>query len=102
MEAKTKAAPNISAALFWDTKMENINWNTNAPYVVERVLSRGAWADFKTLLAFYGKERIRNEALNLRYLDKRTLAFCASYFNIPIEKFRCYTTQQSNPGHWSY
>ena len=102
MEAQPKAAPNIPAALFWDTKIDRINWEGNAPYVIERVLSRGTWADFKTLLAFYGKERLKSEVLKLRYLDKRTLAFCAAFFNVSLEKFRCYTYQRSNPQHWGF
>ncbi len=82
--------------------MAKIDWDVNSSYVIERVLSRGTWKDFKTLLSFYGMERVKTAAIQLRYLDKRTLAFCSVFFHVPIEKFRCYNFQQSNPGHWEY
>ena len=102
MDVQPKPAPNISPSLFWDTSFAQINWERNAPYVIERVMSRGDWDDFKKLLSFYGKLRVKNEVLKLRYLDDRTLAFCAAFFNLPIEKFRCYSFKQLNQGHWNY
>ncbi|MCF8248071.1 MAG: hypothetical protein K9J37_06175 [Saprospiraceae bacterium] len=102
MVLKLNPLPDISPKLFWDTDVSSINWELNAPYVIERVLSRGAWKDFKNLLSFYGKTRLKNEVQQLRYLDQRSLAFCSVYFNVPIEKFRCYTFKQSNQPHWNY
>jgi hypothetical protein len=102
MGLSPKTSPHISPKLFWDTDVSSINWELNAPYIIERVMSRGTWKDFKNLLSFYGKQRLKTEVLKLRYLDQRSLAFCSVYFNVPIEKFRCYTFKQSNQSHWNY
>ena len=92
----------LTKGLFWDVDFEKIDWDKNAPYVVERVLSRGKWENFKTILAYYGKSRIKEIIVKLRYLDKRTLHFCSVYFNIPLNEFRCYNIRQSNRLHWDY
>lgn len=92
----------IPLNLFWDTDASKLDWEVNAPYIIERVLSRGTWKDFKNLLSFYGKPRLKAEVTKLRHLDLRSLAFCVAYFNVPIEKFRCYNFKQSNQLHWNY
>ena len=92
----------LSKGLFWDVDFENIDWEKNAPFVVERVLGKGKWEHFKSILEFYGKVRINKIILNLRDIDKRTLHFCSVYFDIPLHKFRCYNTRQLSQQHWNY
>jgi hypothetical protein len=92
----------FSAYLFWDTDRTKIDFQKSKAYVIERVLSHGMLSDWYLLKAYYTAPVIREAVLNIRYLDDRTLHFCAAYFDIPIEQFRCYTYAQSNPGHWNY
>ena len=92
----------ISQTLFWDVDISKIDPAKNASYIIERVLSRGSWDEFKKLIDHYGKEKVAQYATKLRYLDKIVLAFCVTYFKIPKEKFRCYILQQSQPTHWNY
>lgn len=92
----------LSKSLFWDVDFEKIDWEKNAIFVVERVLMKGKWENFKSILEYYGKPRIKEIIVNLRYLDKRTLQFCSVYFDIPLNKFRCYNIRQSNRLHWDY
>ncbi len=92
----------LSKGLFWDVDFENIDWERNAPYVVQRVLDKGSWENFKTILEYYGKSRIKEIIIKLRYMDKRTLHFCSVYFIIPLNEFRCYNIRQSSRIHWDY
>ena len=92
----------FSNYLFWDTNPKTIDFEKNKPYVIERVLSHGLLKDWLLLKQLYGKATIKKVVLQLRHLDKFALHFCAAYFNIPIENFRCYTFTQSNPTHWNY
>ncbi len=69
----------FSQNLFWDVRLESIDLEANAPYVVQRVLEYGQLDDWKLLVAFV------------------SLAT-----SIPKESFRCYTSRQSNPKHWEY
>lgn len=92
----------FSNYLFWDVDKYNIAFDKRKSWVIERVLSHGMLSDWEQIKAYYGKEIIREVVMQLRYMDKRSLHFCAAYFDVPISKFRCYTYAQSNPGHWDY
>jgi hypothetical protein len=92
----------LSRVLFWDTDYDRIDWDKRARYVIERVVTRGNWSDWLAIKEYYGLELIRLEMLESRDLDKKSLNFLSKLFNIPQDKFRCYTFQQSNPGHWNY
>jgi hypothetical protein len=92
----------FSPYLFWDTDPTTIDWDKHARYVMTRVLCRGTLEDLKKLIELYGRDRISREIVQVRYLDKRTLNFCSVIFDIPKEKFRCYTLKQSNLSHWDY
>ena len=92
----------LSKAIFWDTDYDSIDWEKNARYVIERVLMYGTIEDWRTIQGYYGRERIRDEMLQSRDLDPKSLSFLSCIYNIPKEKFRCYTRIQSNLGHWTY
>jgi len=91
----------LTRAIFWDTNYESIDWGKNASYVVDRVLHFGKLSDWHQVLSFYGREKILKIALQLRYMDKRVLSYCAAFFNIPKEEFRCYNTEPSIQQLWS-
>lgn len=93
---------NLSKVIFWDTDYGAIDWDNKARYVIERVLMYGTIADWRTIQQQYGMDRIRDEMLQSRDLDPKSLAFLSVIFNIPKDQFRCYTQIQSSPGHWIY
>ncbi|MCB9034995.1 MAG: hypothetical protein H6557_00070 [Lewinellaceae bacterium] len=92
----------LSKVIFWDTAYEAIDWDNKARFVIGRVLMYGTIADWNTIKAYYGLERIKQEMLHERYLDKKTLSFLSCIFDVPKEEFRCYTERQSTPPHWNY
>ncbi len=94
--------PDINKALFWDIDYDNINYKEHARFVIERVLTRGNFNDWQELKRYYGLGKIKEEVVNIRYLDKTTLNFCQKFFNIKKEKFRCYNTEPSIRKLWSY
>lgn len=93
---------NFSPNLFWDTDETTLDLEKNARFIIERVLMRGRLSDWWTLYRLYGPERIKVEAMKIRYLDKVTLSFCSSFFNVPKSKFRCYRQPQSIQQLWQY
>lgn len=92
----------LSRVLFWETDYEKIDWDAKARYVIERVVMYGFLEDWRAIQKYYGMEKIKEVVLQARDFDPKTLSFLRVIFNIPKEKFRCYTTLQSNPGHWVY
>lgn len=94
--------PVFDKALFWDTNPDALDFEKNARWIIARVLQYGDLNDFRKLVDFYGWDRIKNEMLQVRYLDKLTLNLLSVLFKIPKEQFRCYTWQQSNPAPFPY
>lgn len=92
----------LSKVIFWDTDYSRINWEEKARFVISRVLMFGNISDWNAIKAFYGLDRIKNEMLQERYLDKKTLSFLCCIFDLPKEKFRCYIEQQSSLAHWNF
>lgn len=92
----------LPKVLFWDVDFEKLDPEKNAHFIVTRVVQRGSLDDWFAIKKYYGLDIIKDILLHTRYLDKLTLHFFSMYFNIPIEQFRCYTFQQSNPELWNY
>lgn len=58
--------PNLSLLrpiLFWDTKIENINWDKQKRAVIKRIFERGNEIEKNEIIRFYGIESI-NEVLS--------------------------------------
>jgi hypothetical protein len=92
----------LSKTLFWDTDIKKIDYERNARHIIERVLQRGMLNDWFEIKKYYGLDRIKQEILQIRYLDKISLNFCSKYFKISKENFKCYNTEQSIQKLWNY
>lgn len=100
MNANT--ATRFSKNLFWDTDETTLNPEEHSRFIVERVLMHGRLSDWEALKQLYGTDRIKGEAMKIRYLDKVTLSFCSTVFKVPKSKFRCYKQPQSIQQLWPY
>lgn len=49
----------FSNALFWDTKVDKINWIRNKKWVIKRVFEYGNEQEIKEIIRFYGKDVIK-------------------------------------------
>lgn len=92
----------FSDFLFWDVEKDSIDLESNAPFVVSRVLELGRFNDWRLLVGKYGIPRIAEIAQNLRTLDPKALSFICALTSIPKESFRCYTTKPSTQTHWNF
>jgi len=102
MKKKTLSIEDFSPSLFWDVDKTTLDMEQHRRFIIERTLTHGTLTDWQLIKKHYGKATIRTESMQIRYLDKQTLAFCAAYFHEPIQNFRCYKLKQSNPSHWDY
>jgi hypothetical protein len=92
----------LRPSLFWDTDIQKIDLQKHKASVIERITLRGHLEEFRAMMQFYGNDTVKKSLLNARWLDKITLAFCSTIFDIPETEFRCYKLAQSNPEHWDY
>ena len=92
----------LRPSLFWDVDVQTIDLVKHKASVIERILTRGHLDEFQAMMRFYGRNTVKRSILNARWLDKTTLAFCSTIFDVPETAFRCYKLAQLNPEHWYY
>jgi hypothetical protein len=73
-----------SAALFHDTRAQDIDPKAHAPFVIERVLDRGTLRSVTALLRYYGRERIRSffREGGTGRVSRRTVPLWAAFLHI--------------------
>lgn len=62
MEEERKIHPDLSKlskGLFWDTRIEKINWLRNKKWVIQRTFEYGNEEEIKEIIRFYGKDTIK-------------------------------------------
>lgn len=87
----------LSPHLFWDVNIATLNWNKHAALIVERVIERGTYKNFKLLEQHFGKPALANIIKKLSYLHPKDIAFVHTYFSIPFNELKCYTEKRLNP-----
>ena len=88
--------------LFWDADPQQLDFDVNKRYVIERVLNRGSLSDLREMFAYYGRQVVADVAVSLRSLDPKALSFASCILSVPREKFRCYTSKPSSKAPWIY
>jgi hypothetical protein len=66
------------------------------------VLEYGLIDDWRFILKYYGIKRIAEIAKTFRELDEKSLYFISYLSDTPVEEFRCYNYQPSQPRHWNF
>ncbi len=92
--------PNLSGTAFWDVNFEEIDFEKNALFVMEKVFNYGLWNDQIAIIKYYGKDRIATEIVQGAYFKKKVLSFLCLIFDLHPADFKCYTRRQSHLQHW--
>ena len=92
----------FSNNLFWDSKVENLDFQKHATQIIKRVMMKGSENDILQILHYYGIEKVKKTVTKVRYLDDVTLSFCCTLFDLIKQDFTCYKHKQSIPTHWNY
>jgi hypothetical protein len=87
--------------LFWDIDFSRLDAEKSSRLIIERVFSLGTIDEIKTVIEYYGKDRIVNTLESLNYLDPKTLNFVSVLFDKPKNEFRCYIKRQCGPQLWN-
>lgn len=89
----------LSGKAFWDVDINNLNYQTQANYIIRKVFENGSWDDILEITAFYGMKKVRDVLTAATYLKENTLYFASLFLDIPRSQFTCYTTTQYHPVH---
>ncbi len=98
-----RVAETLSSHLFWDVDSEKLDPESNAAFIIQRVLQYGLIEDWLFIQKYYGLKKIGKIASKeIRDLDDKSLSFVAFITKIPKEQFLCFTLKQSKPKHWDF
>ena len=75
-----KSRPNISKTAFWDVNFEEIDFEKNHVFVVDKVFNYGKFNDLSELIRYYGVENIKKAMIQVPYFRKEVFAFICAYF----------------------
>ena len=89
--------PNLSKTAFWDVNFEQLDYEKNAVFIMEKVFNYGLWNDQLAIIRYYGEERIRKEIVKGAYFKKKVLRFLCVIFDLQSTDFTCYIRRQSLP-----
>jgi len=92
----------FSQNLFWDVDASALDMEENKRFIIQRVLEYGIRSDWEIIKNSYGINTIAEEMQKVRTLDRTSLSFISAITNIPVKKFRCYTSKQSKAQHWNF
>ena len=90
--------------LFWDCRPETLDSESNAPYILERVLEYGSLTAVRWALETYGAERVRAflRDRGARTLSRKTLSFWTMLLDLESEPcFERSSLSRSRP-FWNY
>ena len=97
-----KAPIPFTKEIFWDTNFSQLEIGKNDDYIIEKVLNFGTDEDWTKLKEIFSKEQITQSAISNRNLKPKTVTYLATIWDIPLNKFRCYTEKQSQTAHFDY
>lgn len=92
---------NLSDHLFWDTDKSSLLNNSSEIFILERVMEYGTIEDWRAVNKFYKKEKLKQLVVQLKNISDKSFTFLSNYFDIPKEKFACYTKNQSQRNFWN-
>jgi hypothetical protein len=91
----------LNKTYFWDINPEFLDDQKSRRIIIERIMNLGNLDEIKLVRKYYGDEVVKDTVTNLNYIDPKTLNFLSLLFDIPKNKFKCYTRKQSNVQHWN-
>ena len=80
----------LRKSLFWDIPEQAINLSKNRGLIIERILTRGTVEEFRQLRKIFSDRQIREHAVRIGTLDRKTLNFVSRLYQIKPEEFKCY------------
>jgi len=79
----------LDKTLFWDVKINDLDYEKHANFIVGRVLNYGDVNDYKEIKKEYGDRKIKGIAREINYISKKNINFWSLILKIPLNSFKC-------------
>jgi hypothetical protein len=91
-------------SLFWDCQPEDLDTETNAPFIMERILEYGTLQGVRWVLDTYGPERVKAflRHRGVRTLSRKTLSFWTMLLGLEDEECFQKSSLTRSRVFWNY
>jgi len=76
--------PIFNKRIFWDVVFENIDYDSKANFVIERVFERSDVPDIRNCFKYYGLEKVTEALLNAKFLPETRMYLAAAAIDRPL------------------
>jgi hypothetical protein len=92
-----------SGVLFHDTRVQDIDPEAHAAFVIARVLDRGTLRSVRALLHYYGRERIRRffREGGVDRVSRRTVPLWAAFLELAPNECTPRSSRRPNSRSWT-
>lgn len=73
----------FSKTLFWDTDASTLDLQKSKFYVIERIVTRGNYSDWKKMLLLYNEQEIKTNVVKIKDLDPKNIKLLCFLFRHP-------------------
>ncbi|MCL2804903.1 MAG: hypothetical protein FWD26_03085 [Treponema sp.] len=88
-----KKLPVFSKRCFWEQDSSKLDLDKSKRYIITKVLSFGSQDDHIELFNYYGWDIIKEEVIQIKYLNKKIMNFLSVLFEINIKSFKAYNNR---------
>ena len=85
----------LQSSLFWDVDKEKLNPYLNKQFIICRVMDRGDIKDVNVVLNYYNRQTLIETLTNARFIEKKTIAFFANYFDLSPTDFKAWKSESN-------
>ena len=87
----------LQSPLFWDVNKSKLTPDLNKQFIICRVMDRGDLDAVNTVMNYYDKATIKDVLTNAGFIEKKTIAFFANYFDISPTDFKAWKSDSTIP-----
>ena len=80
----------FSPRIFWDVKIETLDFWHNRDYIIERAVVYGTENDEKLLYKLYSWREIKKNVIKSDSLNDTVIHYLSAILGVKKEKFKCY------------
>ncbi|TAF97914.1 MAG: hypothetical protein EAZ32_01465 [Cytophagia bacterium] len=102
MKKTAQTKPAVSKIAFWDVNFDNIDFEKNSIFVMDKVFNYGTWNDIVAILKYYGLARIKKEVVEIAYFKDTALSFLCLVLHLKEQDFRAYQQRKARGSVWQY
>lgn len=86
----------LSAHLFWDMKIDELDMYKHKRLIIDRVLHRGTLEEWQFINKFYSRDELIEVFTALPIIAPKEANFVKILFDLKPSQMKCYSKKQSN------